>query len=324
MDASEDADAADERIEIEVHFDLAGGRLDAVLAEGCDASRSQLRRWIEDGRVLVDGAVVRKPNTKVREGARIVAQPPEPEEAAARPEAIPIDVVYEDSDLIVIDKAAGMVVHPAPGHSEGTLVNALLHHCGDLAGIGGVIRPGIVHRLDRGTSGIIVVAKNDAAHERLSQQFQDHSIERIYHAFVRGLPRTSEGRVDAPVGRHPRERKKMSTRSRQGRAAATVWRVVERFPASNQSRFELRPESGRTHQLRVHLASIGLPIYGDTVYGRGRSAVARHLPRLDRPALHAAVLGFDHPRTGERQRFEAPLPADLLELEAALRSAEPA
>jgi 23S rRNA pseudouridine1911/1915/1917 synthase len=309
-------------IEVEVDSDHAGGRLDSVLAEQSGASRSQIRRWIEDGRVRVGDTVARKPNTKVQAGDRLFADPPEPEESIARPEAIPIEVVYEDADLIVIDKAAGMVVHPAPGHADGTLVNALLHHCGDLAGIGGVIRPGIVHRLDRGTSGIIVAAKNDTAHERLSKQFQDHSIERVYNAFVRGVPRVSEGRIEASIGRHPRDRKKMSTHSHQGRSATTVWRVLERFPASNQCRFGLHPETGRTHQLRVHLASIGMPIYGDTVYGRGRSAVARHLPRLDRPALHAAVLGFDHPRTGTRHRFEAPLPADLLELEAALRAAE--
>ena len=311
-----------EPIAVEVDADHAGGRLDAVLAALTGLSRSQLQRWIEEGRVRVAGEVTRKPNRRLHEGDLLVADPPIVAEAVTRPEAIELVVLHEDADLIVVDKAAGMVVHPAPGHPGGTLVNALLHHCGDLAGVGGVLRPGIVHRLDRGTSGVIVAAKNDAAHAGLSQQFQEHTIERIYVTFVRGLPRVSEGRVDEPIGRHPRDRKKMSTRSRSGREAATRWSVVERFPASNQCRLEIRPESGRTHQIRVHLASIGLPIYGDTLYGRGRSSVARHLPRLDRPALHAAVLGFVHPRSGERHRYEAPLPTDLIRLEEALRDAE--
>ena len=293
-----------------------------MLAALAGLSRSQLQRWIEEGRVSVAGEVVRKPNKKVREGDLLIADPPPVEEDVARPEALDLDVIHEDADLIVVDKVAGMVVHPAPGHPDGTLVNALLHRCGDLAGVGGVLRPGIVHRLDRGTSGIIVAAKNDAAHLGLSRQFHDHSIERVYLAFVRGLPRASEGRVDEPIGRHPRDRKKMSTRSRSGRDAMTRWRVSERFPVSNQCRLEVRPETGRTHQIRVHLASIGLPIYGDTLYGRGRGAIARQLPHLLRPALHAAVLGFVHPRPGERLRYEAPLPADLRGLEQALRDAE--
>jgi len=250
---------------------------------------------------------------------------PEPAAAEALPEAIPIDIVYSDSDLVVIDKAAGMVVHPSPGHDSGTVVNALLHHCGDLAGIGGVLRPGIVHRLDRGTSGILVAAKTVAAHRALALQFHDHTIERLYVAFVRGLPGSESGTVDRPIGRHPRDRKRMSVHTHSGRAARTHWRVERRYPASGISRLSIRPETGRTHQIRVHLASVGLPIVGDPVYGgRGRGGSRRSAAEaaLTRPALHAACLGFTHPSSGERLRFEAPLPPDLAELEAALEEAE--
>jgi 23S rRNA pseudouridine1911/1915/1917 synthase len=215
-----------------------------------------------------------------------------------------------------------MVVHPAPGHSGGTLVNALLHHCQDLAGVGGVLRPGIVHRLDRGTSGVMVAAKNDLAHAALSAQFHDHSIERIYLTFVRGVPGASEGRVERPIGRHPRDRKRMSVKSRAGRASATRFRVLERFVEAGQAWLEIYPETGRTHQIRVHLASIGLPIFGDTVYGRERARPARGVTRLARPARHAGVLGFEHPRSGERLRFESPMPEDLTMLLAELRTLE--
>ena len=225
--------------------------------------------------------------------------------------------MHEDSDLIVVDKPAGLVVHPAPGHPGGTLVNALLHHCGDLAGVGGVLRPGIVHRLDRGTSGVLVAAKTDEAHRALAAQFQAHSIEREYWTLVRGVPVTDSGRIDRPVGRHRRDRKRMSVRSRTPREARTHWRVRLRFPISGQAWLEVRPETGRTHQIRVHLASVGMPIVGDPIYGRAR--VRGSL--LDRPALHAARLGFVHPRTGEPMSFEAPLPADLTRLLAELESA---
>jgi 23S rRNA pseudouridine1911/1915/1917 synthase len=243
-------------------------------------------------------------------GESIEAIPLEPVEMDVSPEAIPLVVLYEDTDLIVIDKPAGLVVHPAPGHVSGTLVNALLHHCGDLAGIGGVLRPGIVHRLDRGTSGVIVAAKNDAAHVGLSSQFAAHSIERRYLTFVRGLPRADSGRIDRSIGRHPRDRKRMSVVSSSGRASITNWRVLARYPTAGVSQLEIRPETGRTHQIRVHLASAGLPLVGDVIYGRARGRDAD----LGRPALHAALLGFDHPASGERLRFDAPLPEDLLEL----------
>jgi len=302
--------------------DEAQERIDHVLAQLSGSPRAQVRRWIEAGRVVVNGVVARA-SQKARVGDEIVADPPEPVALDVVPQPIPLVVLHEDEALIVLDKPAGLVVHPAPGHPDGTLVNALLHHCTDLAGIGGVLRPGIVHRLDQGTSGVLVAAKTDAAHHGLSEQFRDHSIERIYRAFVRGLPGADQGRVARPIGRHPRDRKRMSVATRHGRAAETGWRVALRFPKSEVTLLEIRPETGRTHQIRVHLASAGLPILGDPVYGsqRGRRALAL-AAALERPALHAAVLGFTHPISGERLRFEAPFPADLAELEAALRQRE--
>lgn len=301
----------------------AGRRLDAALAELAAVPRAQAQRWIEAGRVRVDGAPVRAAQ-RVREGDAIEADPPEPVPIALEPEPIPLVVLHEDADLIVVDKPAGLVVHPAPGHPRGTLVNALLHHCRDLAGIGGVLRPGIVHRLDQGTSGVLVAAKHDAAHASLATQFREHTVERVYLALVRGVPGAEGGRVDRPVGRHPHDRKRMSVRSETGRAALTDWRVARRFPASGVSLLEVRPGTGRTHQIRVHLASIGLPIVGDPVYGRrgGGSAAARGALGLARPALHARVLGFDHPRSGERLRFAAEPPADLAAALEALAARE--
>jgi 23S rRNA pseudouridine1911/1915/1917 synthase len=292
----------------------AGQRVDAVLAELSGISRSQVKRWVDDARVEVDGQTV-KASRILALGETISARPAEPVELSLQAEAIPLVILFEDADLIVVDKAAGMVVHPAPGHPTGTLVNALLHHCrGALAGIGGVLRPGIVHRLDRGTSGVLVAAKTDLAHRALSEQFALHSIERIYRTFVRGLPKASAGRIDRPIGRHPDDRQRMSVRTRAGRAAATNWKVLGRDRKQGIAALEIRPETGRTHQIRVHLASAGLPVVGDVVYGRARGEEAV----LGRPALHAARLGFDHPRSGVRQVFDAPLPADLQQLEASL------
>jgi len=305
-----------------IHSDLSGQRVDSALAELCGLPRAQMSRWVAMGRVRLGEETVVRGSRRVREGDRLEAHPPEPAETEVVSEAIPVEILFEDPDLVVVDKRAGMVVHPAPGHSTGTLVNALLHHCGDLAGIGGVLRPGIVHRLDRGTSGVMVVAKNDFSHRRIAEQFQDHSIERIYRTAVRGVPRLDAGRVDRPIGRHLRDRKKMSVRSRSSRPAATRWRVIERFPARKVAWLEIRPETGRTHQIRVHLASIGLPVCGDPVYGRTRKSRRSVLPSLSRPALHAAVLGFDHPRSGETLRFEAPLHADLADFLNRLREAE--
>jgi 23S rRNA pseudouridine1911/1915/1917 synthase len=213
-----------------------------------------------------------------------------------------------------------MVVHPSPGHASGTLVNALLHHCENLAGVGGVLRPGIVHRLDRGTSGVLVAAKNDLAHRSLAAQFHDHSVERVYRALVRGVPKQETGSIEKPIGRHPNDRKRMSVATRRGREACTEWRVARRFPRCDRSWLEVRPRTGRTHQIRVHLASAGLPIVGDPVYGRRGSTPLEQ--GLSRPALHAEVLGFTHPRSGDRLRFEAPPPPDLQELLAKLARRE--
>ena len=294
-----------------------GIRVDAWIAELTGVSRAQVRRWVDAGRVLVAGAKVRA-SYRVSLGDSIEARPIEAVEMELTPEAIPLDVLHEDEDLIVIDKPAGLVVHPAPGHPNGTLVNALLHHCGDLAGIGGVLRPGIVHRLDRGTSGVLVAAKNDAAHQALSTQFAEHSIDRVYRALVRGLPRADEGRIDRPTGRHPRDRKRMSVVTKAGRDSITNWRVTRRFRDSTVSELEVHPETGRTHQIRVHLSAAGLPLVGDVIYGRARGRDAL----LGRPALHAAHLGFEHPRSGKRMGFDSIMPDDLLEWMAELGDAE--
>lgn len=304
-----------------LHFVVTsdGARLDAALSQLSKIPRAQIRRWIEEGRVTLAGRSCR-PSQRVSAGQAIVANPPDASLATAEPEAIALTIVYEDADLIVVDKAPGMVVHPAPGHMSGTLVNALLYHCSDLAGVGGVLRPGIVHRLDKGTSGLIVAAKNDACHAGLSRQFHDHSIRRRYRAFVRALPGAAEGRVDRPIGRHHRDRKRMSVRTRSGREAHTAWRVLQRFRKSGVSELEVFPETGRTHQIRVHLASAGLPIVGDTVYGKARQG-SRKLA-LARPALHAEMLGFEHPKGGAAMLFEVELPADLAQLRRSLLEAE--
>lgn len=296
--------------------DEAGQRVDLVLASLCATPRSQIQRWIEAKRVLVNGRACR-PSLRLRLGDQLEASAPEPITPSLEPEDIPLAILYEDDDLIVIDKPAGMVVHPAPGHSTGTLVHALLYHCEGLAGVGGVLRPGIVHRLDRGTSGVMVAAKRDSAHLGLAEQFRDHSIERVYSAVVGGLPRRDEGRIDRPLGRHPRDRTRIAVRRLGGRAARTAWKVVRRFSSSGTSHLEVRPETGRTHQIRVHLCWAGMPILGDAVYGRRGSSqreIASMLARLDRPALHAARLGFVHPHKGERMVFEAAAPPDLADL----------
>ncbi len=306
-------------LEFTIDESSAGMRIDRALAELSEVSRAQVRRWIDAGGVRVGGVVVR-PSRRLAIGETIQALPTQPVELDLSPEPIPLDVLYEDADLIVINKAAGIVVHPAPGHPNGTLVNALLHHCGDLAGIGGVLRPGIVHRLDRGTSGVLVAAKNDATHQGLAVQFAEHTIERIYRTFVRGLPRAESGRIDREIGRHPRDRQRMSVESRSGRQSITNWRVLRRFKQAGVSELEIRPETGRTHQIRVHLAAAGLPLVGDVVYGRARGRDAT----LGRPALHAACLGFEHPTSGDALRFEVELPEDLRELAAELGPAEEA
>jgi 23S rRNA pseudouridine1911/1915/1917 synthase len=297
----------------------ADQRLDRALAAAAGIPRSRARRWIDLGLVELNDRPAR-PSQRVAVGDILRARPPEPIPSAALPEEMPLAVLYEDADVIVVDKPAGLVVHPGPAHPSGTLVNALLHHCGDLAGIGGVLRPGIVHRLDRGTSGVLVAAKHDEAHLALAEQFRDHRVERVYLALARGAPREDSGRIELPIGRHPRDRKKMSVATRAGRTARSAWTVRRRFPASGVVLLEVRPETGRTHQIRVHLAATGLPIVGDAVYGRSRGKAFA----IARPALHAAVLGFDHPRSGERRRFEAPLAPDLAELVESLARREKA
>ena len=281
--------------------DQAGVRLDAFLASALpELTRSAAQRLIADGHVTVDGKAPAK-SMKLAGGEQVAVTLPEPEEAQALPEDIPLDVVYEDDDVIVVNKPVGMVVHPAPGHSGGTLVNALLHHCGgSLSGVGGELRPGIVHRIDRDTSGLIIAAKNDFAHQALSLQLQDHSLSRIYEAVVIGNLREDRGTVDAPIGRCPSDRKKMAVVRQGGKNAVTHWEVLERFPGYTHVRCRL--ETGRTHQIRVHMAYMGHPLYGDTVYGAKKPA-----PGMTGQCLHAVGLTFRHPRTGEAVTLSCPL-----------------
>lgn len=280
-------------------------------------TRSQLKKLIDDGHVQLDGAAG-KAGTRLRGGETITVDIPAAAPAEALPEPIPLPILYEDRHLIVIDKPAGLVVHPAPGHPGGTLVNALLHHCHDLAGIGGELRPGIIHRLDRDTSGVMVATKNDAAHLHLGHQFKAHSISRRYLALVYGLVQTERGTIDRPIGRHPVHRKKMSGAARSGRRAVTHWQVVQRFDRDCLTLLELRLETGRTHQIRVHLSERNLPVVGDPVYTpAGRVATVAdpqlrsRLQRLDRQFLHARLLGFIHPASGDYLEFESPLPGEL-------------
>lgn len=289
-----------------------GQRLDLFLVSVvADQSRSQIQRLIKDGHVTVAGKVG-KSNLAVKQGQDVVVVLPEAVEATPKPEALDLRIIYQDADLAVIDKPAGMVVHPAAGHSSGTLVNALLHHLTDLSGVGGEKRPGIVHRLDRGTSGVMVVAKNDRSHEELARQFHDREIEKDYLALVWGDVQAGR-RIDAPIGRDPVERKKMSARARRSREAVTrIVRAEHLNPAVTLAQIAIH--TGRTHQIRVHLSAIGHPIVGDSLYG----GVHRRVPgdikavqRLERPFLHAARLTFKHPSDGRRLEFLSALPADL-------------
>lgn len=329
-----------------------GGRLDRVLAEAWpDLSRSRLQALIRDGRVTVNDAVVLDPAAKPAPGAALVLQEPEPVPAEPRPEPMALAVVFEDDEVVVIDKPAGLVVHPGPGHESGTLVHGLLAHCGpSLSGIGGVLRPGIVHRIDKDTSGLLMVAKTERAHASLSAQLADHGrtgpLERAYLAFVWGVPEPHRGTVDAPLARSHANREKIVVVGRHGggggkgdakvggRHAVTHYALHKAFagadgqPVASLVRCEL--ETGRTHQIRVHLAHLHHPLIGDATYGAGyRTKVGRLAPgararveALGRQALHATILQFAHPRTGAVMRFESPLPADLAALEAAL--SEPA
>ena len=279
-------------------------RLDAFLASSLDGlTRSQATRLIESGEVAVNGRAVSK-SYKLAGGEDIAVTLPEPEPVEAVPQDIPLDVVYEDADVIVVNKPSGMVVHPAPGHPDGTLVNALLYHCaGTLSGIGGALRPGIVHRIDRDTSGLIIAAKNDAAHQYLSAQLADHTLARTYECIVVGALREDRGTVNAPIARHPTDRKRMAVVA-GGREAVTHWEVIARYPGYTHVRCRL--ETGRTHQIRVHMAYIGHPILGDTVYG-----AKKEVPGLTGQCLHAVGLRFLHPRTHEVMELSCPLPDEF-------------
>ena len=282
--------------------DRDGERADQLIARlAPELTRSAAQRLLEEGAVTLNGAPIKK-NYRAAAGDVLAVVLPAPEPVEAVPQDIPLDVVYEDDDVIVVNKPVGMVVHPAAGHPDGTLVNALLYHCGkSLSGINGALRPGIVHRIDRDTSGLIIAAKNDFAHQALAAQLADHSLYREYEAVCVGSLREDAGTVDAPIGRNPTDRKKMAVDRRNGRPAVTHWQVIARYPGHTHIRCRL--ETGRTHQIRVHLAFVGHPLLGDTVYG-----AKKPVPGLAGQCLHARRLSFLHPRTGQRVSVECPLP----------------
>lgn len=286
-----------------------GMRIDKYLALNLpDISRSHIQKLIKDDLVMVNKKPV-KANYRLSFSDQIEVSIPEPEEPEILPEDIPLDILYEDSDIIIVNKPKQMVVHPAPGHSSGTLVNALMYHCGhELSGINGVMRPGIVHRIDMDTTGSLLVCKNDMAHQKLAEQLKEHSITRIYKAVVHGNIIEDEGTVNAPIGRHPTDRKKMSIHAKQGRSAVTHYQVLERF--GEFTYIQCRLETGRTHQIRVHMACIGHPLLGDAVYGPARCT----FKGLQGQTLHAETLGIIHPRTGEYLEVQAPLPEYFVDL----------
>lgn len=301
-----------EKLTLQACKEDQGRRVDAWLAGAVEElTRSAAARLLEEGQVTWGGKPLAK-NYKLTGTETVEVALPEPQPVDVVPQDIPLDVVYEDGDVIVVDKPKGLVVHPAPGHPDGTLVNALLYHCGEsLSGIGGELRPGIVHRIDRDTSGLIIAAKNDAAHQKLAAQLQDHTLARVYRCIVTGRLQEDSGTVDAPIGRCPTDRKKMAVVS-GGRNAVTHWRVLDRYPGFTY--VECRLETGRTHQIRVHMAYLGHPILGDTVYG-----AKKPVPGLQGQCLHAVGLRFLHPRTGEMVELSCALPP---EFEAQLRRLE--
>jgi 23S rRNA pseudouridine1911/1915/1917 synthase len=310
--------------EFQIDQEDAGVRLDVFLASRLSRlSRAQIQKAIAGGHVRLNNLSA-KAGQRLREGDRLAFEQPSVVPYDVEPENIPLNIVYEDSSLLVIDKPAGLVVHPAAGNYRGTLVHALLFHCRDLSGIGGVMRPGIVHRLDKGTSGLLVVAKSDAAHQGLAAQFKRHEVKKTYQALVYGDVKGEEGRIDAPVGRDTADRKKMSTRTRRGKEARTCWQAAERYGVMTLLRVDI--ETGRTHQIRVHLHHAGHPIVGDAVYGgAGRikaltnSLLKEKIKALSRPALHSFRLSFVHPVTAQPLSFSAPLPEDMSDLRDFLR-----
>jgi 23S rRNA pseudouridine1911/1915/1917 synthase len=298
-----------------VESEQAGGRLDQFLARQLGFSRARLQKLLKSGRVLVNGEP-RPASYRVRAADSVVISVPEPSPTHLAPEALPLDILFEDQDLLVVNKPPGLVVHPGAGHNKGTLLNALVHHCPDLKDIGEVSRPGLVHRLDKDTSGLMVVAKTSLAHAALVAQFQAHVITKQYQALVWGRLPEREGEIDREVGRHPTARQKMSIHARRGKRAVTFWRVLQEFPGPF-TLVELSPQTGRTHQLRVHLASMGHQVLGDATYGGGVSRLAGHpsltglKPLVHRQLLHAWRLGITHPRTCEPMAWETPLPEDF-------------
>jgi 23S rRNA pseudouridine1911/1915/1917 synthase len=293
----------------------AGSRLDRFLTRRMGFSRARLQKLLKAGLVLLNARAAAASH-RVRPGDVVSVTVPPPEPSPLVPEALPLEIIFEDRDLLVVNKPPGLVVHPGAGHRSGTLLNALLHHCPELKEIGEVSRPGLVHRLDKDTSGLIAAAKTALAHQTLVGYFQKHEVIKRYLALVWGRFKEPEGRIEGEIGRHPTERKKMSTRPRRGKAAVTLWRALKEFPGP-LSLVELTPLTGRTHQLRVHLAALNHPVLGDATYGGGVSRLKGH-PRLEglrplvhRQLLHARQLGFNHPRTGERLSWEAPLPEDF-------------
>jgi len=297
---------------LELTADRGGERLDTFIARRCpELSRSHARRLIDEGLVSVNGRQA-KPSERVTAGLSVNVTIPPPETITLVPEAIPLTIIYQDGDIIVLDKPAGLTVHPAPGHPSGTLVNALLAACPDLRGIAGTLRPGIVHRLDKDTSGLMVVAKNDRAQRALQRQLKDRDVRKTYLALVRGVPAPREGTIAAPIGRHPKNRKKMAVVA-DGREATTRYRVREEIAGGQYSLLEVEPVTGRTHQIRVHLAAVGHPVVGDATYGRPSAVVGRQF-------LHADKLAFAMPLGGRTVEFESPLPAELREALSQLRA----